>query len=153
MVSLPRKIENFFPYLEKISIRKCNLTSITRMDLENFKLLREIDLSFNKLNRLDNNVFECNHDLESINLDNNQLGSIDEKAFSYLKRLKAFSAVNNVRSFKIETPTSMVHAKLPNDDPITFYLTTNNAFDDQLFNPLPPKKQTQSRKYEGNMKK
>jgi len=85
-------------YLNQINLTRNNLSNIINSELPSlsiyhFRYVKKLNLSFNKLRRLPDNigVLQC---LEEFNLSNNNLSTLP-KSFSQLKRLVKLNLTNN----------------------------------------------------------
>ncbi|CAG9810902.1 unnamed protein product [Chironomus riparius] len=83
----PAGIDKIFKNLEGIRITNMDLKSVNQEDLKAIKKLKFLNLSSNKITRIDANLFQFNPQLEHISLSNNEISHIDPQAFSGLKSL------------------------------------------------------------------
>jgi hypothetical protein len=83
----PRGLEKFFPNIEIMFVVDCKLKAITNQDLASFPQLKELRLSHNDIEELDDDLFAANKKLISISLSYNRIKFIGEVTFKPLKQL------------------------------------------------------------------
>ncbi|XP_070504775.1 toll-like receptor 6 [Chironomus tepperi] len=77
----PHQIDKFFPKLKFLVIKKSKLSRITSKNLNNFKQLYHLDLSYNDIEILGPNLFRNLSSLKIILLNSNKIKAIDLTAF------------------------------------------------------------------------
>lgn len=92
--AVPSGLEYFFPNLVIFRIPYCNLEKITSNDLR-YPKLKYLQLSYNKLTRLDSDLFRNNPLLEFIGLDSNKLTNIGFYILEPMNNLKLIYAAYN----------------------------------------------------------
>lgn len=80
----PKRIDDHFPNLNTLIIKNCSLKAITSKNLKNFKLLQNLDLSYNEVEVLEEKVFYSDFTLLHIILNNNRIKHIHPLAFKPL---------------------------------------------------------------------
>lgn len=113
----PKDLAKYFPKLEIVDIENSELSEITKSDLEQFgENLRTLFLAENDIENIDQNTFQSNPQLNSINLDGNHIKYVDSGAFTKLKNLVALQFENNVCFSKsirdVAEKTSIVGRKI-----------------------------------------
>lgn len=92
----PHGLYDFFPNLNEIIINKAGLMQITKDDLKDFGFkLKTIKLGFNKISRVDLDLFKSNPNIEKIILEFNQISKVDSGAFDSLDNLHTLDFANN----------------------------------------------------------
>lgn len=79
-----------------MTIKKSNLRKITSENLQDFRKLMYLDLSFNQIEILEANLFANNLNLEMLWLNNNKIHRIDHKSFAHLKKLSSYNLEGNI---------------------------------------------------------
>lgn len=94
---LPKGLEKFFPNLKGIKMANTGLKSIKQENLKPFPKLSHLALFGGDLERLDNDLFEFNPQLQWLALDDNKLKFIGEDLLNIdnLEKLKKVSLYNN----------------------------------------------------------
>lgn len=116
---IPKKIENFFPGLQRFEVRNSSLVCVSRDNFKGFKKLetlilennfieslspdvfedltslKNLRLSGNKLSELEHKIFVNNIELEILTLDNNKIVSLHENQFASLLKLRQIYLNNN----------------------------------------------------------
>lgn len=91
----PSGIESVFQNLERIQFNKMNLIEIHQADLKPFSELRVLQLSNNKLEVIEENLFEFNTKLEKIWIEGNQISYIHPRVFDHLSLLSNIDLSGN----------------------------------------------------------
>jgi Leucine-rich repeat (LRR) protein len=84
--SIPGNMGKFFPKLEVLNWTRGDLDSLVLKDLSQFPHLKDLQLSYNNIKVLPDNVFSNTPDLEFLAIDNNRIFKMDN-IFSNLKKL------------------------------------------------------------------
>lgn len=92
----PQNLANIFPYLRNIKINHAGLKSIKTEDIAPFKHnLEYLDLSNNELKIIESNLFDKNKFMIEISFSNNQIELIEEETFE-LDSLQILNLSGNV---------------------------------------------------------
>lgn len=83
----PKGIENFFPFLERLSIVGAQLESIKSDNLKPFVHLETVNLKNNNIVTLNSDVFEFNPEITTLWLSRNKLKHIGADILTPLKKL------------------------------------------------------------------
>jgi len=86
----PKDLSKFFKNLKKITMVKCQLKEIHQSDLKDFPNLIYIDMFGNKIEVIEEGLFDYNANLEVISISNNKLIHIDPNVFDHLNKLRYF---------------------------------------------------------------
>lgn len=92
----PKKIEKFFPNIEKLTITQTGLKIFTTDDIKPFTKLKNLDLSENQLEELNAELFAFNEDIEEIDLTGNKLKHLGENFLKFAGKLKTIDMSENV---------------------------------------------------------
>lgn len=84
---IPQKFEYFFPNLNTITVINSGLRTISQSDLAPFPKLTEINLSRNKLEYIDGDLFSRNANIKSVTLEDTNLRIIDGPILASLEQL------------------------------------------------------------------
>lgn len=93
---VPKRIEKVFLSIEGLQIDNSKLKTISKQDLEPFKELKIISMSFNDLETLDSDLFSFNPLLKRIHFQNNRLTFIGENVLEPLSNLERAHFNGNV---------------------------------------------------------
>lgn len=89
--------------LEQLIISNCGLKEVSDKFLEKLPAVRLLDLSSNKIEKLDIGIFDALNDLQEINLSNNQLKEIPKELFLKNEDLSTLTlSFNPLESFSSE---------------------------------------------------
>lgn len=77
----PKAVEISFKDLFNLIIRNSKLRKISPKNLSNFGFLKYLDLSYNEIERLEENIFANNRDLRIILLNNNRINFVHPTSF------------------------------------------------------------------------
>ncbi|KAL7012111.1 hypothetical protein ACKWTF_014639 [Chironomus riparius] len=91
----PNGLETFFKNIKAIQIHNCNLMEVHQEDLKPFSKLVQLHLSFNKLEVLEEGLFDFNPDLEFINFWENKIVNIAPNVFDHLSKLSYLYLLSN----------------------------------------------------------
>jgi Leucine rich repeat len=95
MKFLPSNLHNFFPNLSALIIDSTQLTSIARIDLENFEHLQLLFIGNNKIDELNGDLFHGNPHVEWITYINNFTKRISADIFDALPNVHFVSFLRN----------------------------------------------------------
>ncbi|XP_070504776.1 uncharacterized protein [Chironomus tepperi] len=95
MLYIPNGIEIFIKPLKLLSITKAKLRKITKQNFEKFDNLFYLDLSYNEIEILEDNLFRANKYLTTIILNSNRIKVVEANAFNSLSNLRSFDFRNN----------------------------------------------------------
>lgn len=84
----PQNLDSFIPNLKLICIWSCGLKEIHQNNLKNFPNLTYFDLISNKIEVIEEGLFDLNPKLEAVGLTDNPIVHIDSKVFDKLKNLR-----------------------------------------------------------------
>lgn len=84
---MPKKVEDFFPYLEVLAIARCGLKSIRQSNLKPFGKLKVLHLRENDIEILPKDLFEFNLELRFVNFDQNKIKYINLHVLDHLTNL------------------------------------------------------------------
>lgn len=99
----PTNLEKVFKNLISISIYDSKLQQITQSDLKPFVNLKILQLHYNELKLLPENLFRFNPKLEEIYLNSNQISHIDPNVFDGLANLKKLNLDGNKCKVSFDT--------------------------------------------------
>lgn len=85
---IPNNFHDFFPNLISLNVYDCGLKKISRLDFKNLINLKEIHLTYVKIEELPADLFADLKDLEIIDFKGNQINSIGKNIFKHLENLK-----------------------------------------------------------------
>ncbi|CAG9810614.1 unnamed protein product [Chironomus riparius] len=105
----PRGLETFFKNIKAIQIDNCNLKEVHQEDLKPFPKLIELHLTSNKLEVLEEDLFDFNPDLEFIHFWDNKIVHIEPNVFDHLSKLSyLYLLYNSCIDKKAKNSTSEV---------------------------------------------
>ena len=84
------------PNLTTIEIYYSNLLKISKWDLEGLAQLTCLNMSFNKIEHLPGDLFECTPYLKEIHFEHNRIKFIGEDILKPLRQLRVFNLLGNV---------------------------------------------------------
>jgi len=93
---IPNGIDNFYPELRLLIIVLSKLTRIFARNFEHFPDLEYLNLNYNQIEILEENLFKFNQKLRFIFLNENRIKLIDPNAFKCLNNLKHLSLEDNL---------------------------------------------------------
>lgn len=114
----PMNISDCYPNISSILLKNVELKELKRDHLKNLQMLKILDLSSNKVEYLEPNLFDSNPEMEEIDLSKNKLSKIDSQVFQKLTKLKKLNLFGNVCIGK--------NYRLPSDNWIQLIENINN---------------------------
>lgn len=92
---IPQKLNRMFPLVTVISFNNCNIEIIRHDDFDDLNELKEIYLGNNKIKNVPNVFAKFKATLEVLNLENNQIQSIERPVLEELVCLKTLNLLGN----------------------------------------------------------
>lgn len=131
MYFIPNGIDKAFPDLWYITIRHSNMMAVSSRNLQPFSKITYLDLSWNQLQYLPENLFKHNKNLTTLWLNDNRIILIHETAFSALTCYN-FLNLNNNRCYSVmyqhqncTNKISQDSSKCPQNQTLTFNIVQN----------------------------
>lgn len=84
---IPQGIQTFFPDIERILIHRSELKSIEQADIKPFPKLIELNVWGNDIEKLDDDLFQFNPEIFTLDFSNNKLKVIGENVLTPLNKL------------------------------------------------------------------
>ena len=84
--------------VQNLDLKGNKLAAVTSQEIFNFPSVQKIDLSFNLIRHLDENVFEFTKELVDIDISNNQLSTLLPSIFTSSKLIRLSVANNSITS-------------------------------------------------------
>ncbi|KAL7011225.1 hypothetical protein ACKWTF_014170 [Chironomus riparius] len=129
---LPTGIDQTFSNLKHLKVYNSKMQEITSENLKPFQYLEILDLSFNEIERLDQDLFSNSKLLRTIWLNNNRIVYIQMKTFTSLKSLEFLSLTSNVcynKEFRSKfEANSLIEANKCTSSIDQLYVLTSKAF-------------------------
>ncbi|KAL7011199.1 hypothetical protein ACKWTF_014151 [Chironomus riparius] len=94
---IPNGINNFYPNLRLLIVVLSSLKKIFLKNFENFPDLEYLNLNYNQIEMLEENLFKFNHKLKFILISDNKIKLIDPSAFNGLINLKHLNLDDNLK--------------------------------------------------------
>lgn len=104
---IPGKLEDHFMNLVALSIDGCQLPHISKEDLQPFTFLKELFMTNNMIECLDDDLFDYTPMLETLCFPNNKIKFISQQTLTPLKRL-------TFADFRVNTKINMVYSSSEN---------------------------------------
>ncbi|KAL7011201.1 hypothetical protein ACKWTF_014153 [Chironomus riparius] len=92
----PSGIDKSFANLKALQIKKSGLKKISSRNLQNLTELEHLDLSCNKIESLEENLFKFNKNLSVILLNSNKIQEVDPTAFDGLTEITTLELIDNL---------------------------------------------------------
>lgn len=126
LFEIPSRLTATFAYLEILSIRNCFLKTITRIELSEFKHLKQLFIVSNEISHLSADVFTDLHQLEAFSFYQNKISSIEPGIFSSLR--------DNLKyvDFRQNTRINACFAITPYSHPAGEYYTKINSLNNLI---------------------
>lgn len=93
--NFPRGLENVFKNLKLIQISYNKLKEVCQFDLKPFPQLIHLELNSNKIQSLEDGIFDFNPDLEVVWFSGNEISHVGENVFKNLNKLSWIGFGNN----------------------------------------------------------
>lgn len=93
---LPDNMDSHFPNLNHLDVTNTGLKIITKDNMKMFPHLKYLYIRKNLIENLPPDLFECNKELQFINLSENKIKIVDEKTFDSLPNLISVNMEGNV---------------------------------------------------------
>lgn len=121
----PRSIGEKFPNLKEFSVQKCGLTIVRDFNFKHMQRLEKLDLQFNQIKTIEAKAFDDLASLRLLVLANNKIETLDEKLFVKLVNLQDIWLQGN--KIKFLSPTTF---KVPGNVNLSLvWLQTNDCID------------------------
>ena len=89
-----------FPYLQKLTLRRMNITILEKEFFDRLPMLRELEISDCKIEAIESDTFSNLEQLRFLDLSANRIDSIEKDAFSTLKNLQKLNLnLNTLENF------------------------------------------------------